>query len=248
MKGTKHSKFLYLNAFLPVLFVFAVMGSTNYKMESDTVNPAGNLSTSTNYSLGDTLGEVGTGTSTSATYGMNAGFWQMQSGYISISVEADQAMSSIGGFSGAISTSTSVWTVITDNTAGYSLFVRAATSPALKSPEDAFFSDYDLGGGAPHYDFSADSNLSVFGFTPEGEDITDFYKDNGLECNSGGSDTVDKCWAGFTTTDQEVSQRATSNHPSGTQTTLKYRAEVGSNKLQDAGSYSAEITVTALML
>jgi hypothetical protein len=248
VKGIKHFKSSYLNAFFPLVFVFAVMGSTNYKIQTDTVNPGGNTSASTNYSLGDTLGEVGTGRSNSTTYAMNAGFWQMQEGYISISVESDQAMGAINGLSGGVSTASSVWTVITDNTAGYTMSVKAATSPALKSAQDAFFSDYVPSGVVPDYSFTVPSNESRFGFSPEGTDILDLFKDNGSVCGTGALDTADKCWKGFTTTDQEVSQRASSNHPAGTNTTLKYRAEIGTSKLQDSGAYSAEITVTALML
>ena len=57
--------------------VAAVMESTNYKLQADSVNIGGGRSSSTNYTLEDTAGEVGTGTSSSTNYQNNAGYQQM---------------------------------------------------------------------------------------------------------------------------------------------------------------------------
>ncbi len=54
--------------------VFA-MSSTNFYIDWDNLNEGGDdVSTSTNYGIRDTLGDLATGTSTSATYGLSAGY------------------------------------------------------------------------------------------------------------------------------------------------------------------------------
>lgn len=52
------------------------MSSTNYKVEIDSVNFGGTRSTSGSYGAEDTLGESATGISSSASYGLSAGYQQ----------------------------------------------------------------------------------------------------------------------------------------------------------------------------
>lgn len=58
--------------------VWAGMSSTNYKIWADSLNLFGNEdSTSTNYALSDTGGELGTGEMSSANYNASIGYWGM---------------------------------------------------------------------------------------------------------------------------------------------------------------------------
>ena len=114
------------------------MQSGTYKIMSDTINIGGQNSSSTNYKLGDTLGETGTGDSNSVNFYLRAGFWQMQESYIAISTPSDLAMTPIGGINGEASEGTISWQVITDNTAGYSMSIKSTTTPALTSGTDSF--------------------------------------------------------------------------------------------------------------
>jgi len=239
---------IFIAVFLcPFAVYSAVMQSNSYKLQSDSINFGGGLSSSTNYTQESTLGEIATGNSTSTSYNLSAGYQAMQSVYISVSDAPDIVMPAIGGISAGSSDSSSSWTVITDDPAGYSLSIVADTVPALKS-SGSFVSDYAPAGADPDFTFSIASNISAFGFTPEGSDIVARYRDNGAVCNTGSSDTADRCWDGFSTTPQIISSGSTSNHPSGASTTVKYRAEVGSDKIQDAGIYTSTITVTAIAL
>jgi hypothetical protein len=231
---------------IPTVIFAAVMQSGNYRIQSDSVNTAGGGADSASYHLEDTTGEIATGVSSSGSYMMNAGFQQMQGNYIAISSVGPTSLPDITTLFSGVSTGSMSWTVTTDSPAGYSLAVKAATAPALKSPLGSF-ADY-APGGTPSFDFTVAAPDSSFGFSPEGADITSTYKDNGSACNTGALDTADKCWEGFSTTDKVVSQSATSNHPSGTATTLKVRAEVGSAKIQESGSYTATLTLTATAL
>jgi len=66
-----------LLSFLSAGYAFAAMKSSNYKIDADTLNSGGNLSSSSNYKEGDTLGESVIGEGSSASYKAKAGFWYM---------------------------------------------------------------------------------------------------------------------------------------------------------------------------
>jgi hypothetical protein len=240
---------LVLAAVVPSDLFAYVMGSSNYRLGSDSVNFGGSENSgSGSYKVSDTLGEVGTGFSSSTSYSMNAGYRQMQSTYISMSLVQSGFVSSVNGLFGGQSEATTSVNVITDNPAGYALYVKANTSPALQGSLGAFFSDYTPSGGVPDLSFTLPSTESRLGFTPEGVDIVQDFKDNSSLCGVGGLDTANACWDGLSTTDKMIAQGATSNQPSGATTTVKYRAAVGSNKIQDSGSYSSTVIYTAVTL
>jgi hypothetical protein len=224
------------------------MQSTTYKIQNDTINFGGGISSSTLYITADSLGEISTGYSSSTTYTDHAGFQQAnQNTYITISAVTDVGLGNIGGLTGGASTGSSTWLVTTNNSAGYTLTVSASTSPALKSAS-AKFLDYAPTGPDPDLNFAVAATSSVFGFTPEGVDVIQRFRDNGSACNAGSGDTVSKCWDGFSTTSKSVATRNSPNHPSGSTTTIRYRAETGSSHIQESGAYAASITVTAIAL
>lgn len=228
-----------------------VASSTNYRIQSDSVNIGGILSTSTSYKVEDTLGEIATGVSTSTNYQLNAGYQQMQEVYLSISAPEDVSMSpSIGGVTGGTGNGSASWTVITDDPAGYSLTIKASTSPAMMSNTVAgeSFANYTPAGADPDFSWSVASADSEFGFSPEGSDIVQKYKDNGSACNAGSGDTSDKCWDSLSTSIKSIAGSSSANHPSGAVTTVKFRAESGSSHIQVNGVYTATTTVTAIAL
>lgn len=245
--------FLFIIFFSYIFFIHGqsmllAMSSTNYGINSDSINSGGlDVSTSENYDLKDTVGEVATGESTSETYKIRAGYRQLQEIYISISSESDEALSSVSGLSGGTGVGSSTWTVITDNPAGYEMNIRSTTSPALQSGPYSF-DDYSPSGVDPDYNFTISTTESAFGFSPEGQDIVQRFKDNGSVCNAGSSDGSMKCWDGFSTTTQTISRSYSPNQPSGTATTIQYSAGIGSSKIQENGDYSTEIIVTAIAL
>lgn len=237
-----------LFSFFPKYLVVAeVMGSSSYRIQSDTVNVGGADSSSTNYNLRDTTGEVATGDSDSASYKLHAGFWQMQIPYLSISSPSDLVMTSIGGIEAEASEGTLSWNVTTDNVAGYTLSIASSTTPALKSAFDSF-ADYAPAGSDPDFDYTNPSSQSSFGFSPEGADVSSRFLDNGSICGTGSSETSSKCWDGLSTTPAVMAVSNTSNNPSGTITTARLRAEKGSDKIQTSGEYTVTIVVTAATL
>lgn len=241
--------FLILTIFSIAIEVLG-MTSTRYMIVTDSINLGGtDNSASVDFLISDTLGEIGTSISSSTRYVVSAGYRTLQSSYISISTVADITIPNIGGLTSIQSTSSGVWLVKTDNLAGYQMSVRSTTYPALKSPEGAYFSDYGpVSPSVPDYQYSVGSNESNFAFSPEGQDISQKYMDNGSGCNTGSFDTSDRCWDGFSTTSKVIVNRSSSNHPDGTNTTIKLRVGIGSNKIQDAGTYTSNIVITAVVL
>jgi len=224
------------------------MQSPNYQIESDSINTGGiDVSTSTNYSLKDTIGEVATGNATSTSYNLYAGYRQMDETSISISGGAPVNLTpSIGGVTGGTATGSTAFTIITDSPAGYTLSIKADTDPSLKSGSYNF-SDYTpASAGTPDYSWLISTSDSEFGFSSEGTDIPQKFKDNGSACNTGSGNIVDKCWYGLSVSDESVASSASSNHPSGTETIVKFQAESGSSHIQEEGEYTASITATAV--
>jgi hypothetical protein len=223
------------------------MSSSTYKIQSDSVNFGGADSTSANYKLGDTIGEIASGDSNSANYYMHAGYQQMQESSIAISSPSDLVMSAMSGLSGGASEGTMSWVVTTDNTAGYNMSIASTTTPALKSAVDSF-ADYTPAGANPDYNFTNLPANSSFGFSPEGTETSSRFKDNGSSCNAGTLENTGKCWDGLSTTPKVMSGSTSSNQPSGSTTTVRFRAESGVDHIQTSGQYNVTVVVTATTL
>lgn len=230
-------------------YVFGeVMTSGSYKIQSDSINFGGTRSASGSYNMEDTAGEIGTGESSSLNYKVKAGYQQMQEVYLAMTAVSNVTLSpNIGGVTGGTADGSASFTVTTDNPAGYFVTIQASSSPALASPLDSF-ADYGATVATPDFTFSIPSTASAFAFTAEGADIVSGFKDNGFSCAVGSIDTVDKCWASLSTSVQTIVNRTSANHPSGTLTTLKFRAQSGSSHIQTAGTYVSTTTVTAISL
>ena len=225
-----------------------VASSSNYIIQSDSINNAGGLSTSTSYRTQDTVGESGVGTSSSPTYQLKGGYQQMQETYIAISAPGNVTMlPNIPSVGGGVADGVAVWTVTTDDPAGYTMNIVSALAPALKSGANSF-ADYAPAGANPDFTFTTAATSANFGFSPEGSDIVQKYKDNGASCNAGALDSGSACWSGLSTTANTIVTRTTPNHPSGTATTVRFRAASGASNTQPAGSYTATATLTVIAL
>lgn len=225
-----------------------VMSSTNYKLESDSVNFGGNRSSSGSYTVEDTLGEIATGISSSTNYTVWAGYQQVSDINIYVVPAGNVSMSpNIPGLTGGSSDGQTTTTVTTDNPAGYAIAMKAQSSPALITSYDSF-ADYAPAGLVPDYTFNNPSSDSSFAFTVEGNDIATRYKNSGLTCGVGSDDDVDACWDGLSTTNRTIVSRNSSNQPVGTVTTIKFHAASGSSHVQEDGVYVATTTITVTSL
>jgi len=240
--------------FFTPLFIFGfgnaaaqVMQSTNYRIQSDSVNLGGGFSSSTNYSLESTGGEVGTGDLSSASYQLKAGYQQMQEVFISLSAGGAVTLSpSIAGITGGTSNGSTTVTVITDSPSGYELTIQSSQSPAMQKGVDTIL-DY-VPSGVTDFTFTTGATNSHFGYSPSGIDIVQRFKDNGASCNVSSGDTLLACWDGLSTSPVTIAQDPTSNHPQGATTTVYFRVGVGGSVGQAPGTYTATTTLTALPL
>jgi hypothetical protein len=229
-----------------------VRTSSNYQLQSDSVNIGGGLSSSTNYTQESTVGEVATGDSDGSTYSLRAGYQQMQEVYLSLTTTGDTALvgdgagGGVGGITGGSATGTTAVNVVTDSPSGYSLTIQASNDPAMQG-ENGTIADYDAG-AEPDFAFTVGAGEAYFGFSPEGSDIVQAFQDSVGACNSAGGDTSLACWDGLDTTETTIAAGAGSNHPSGATTTVQFRLELGTNAGVLAGMYTATATVTALPL
>ncbi|MDD2732000.1 MAG: hypothetical protein PHI53_02275 [Candidatus Pacebacteria bacterium] len=249
-------------SFLCIYPVFGyVMESNNYRIESDSLNVGGgDYQESDNYFIRDTLGEVSTGISETENYKLKAGYRQMTADfYISISSPLDVTMlPNILGMTGGTATGEASWTVLTDNPAGYSMVISASSSPALvgQSQGDSL-SDYTpTNSGTPDFNWSVADDSAEFGFTAEGSDIVKRFKDSAGVCDIDDLDTSNSCWYNFSTSNLTISDSSLPNHPAGTGTTVKFKAQLyNEDGVPNSGSgmlledtYQATITVTAVAL
>lgn len=227
-----------------------VRSSTNYQLQSDSINIGGGLSSSTNFVQESTVGEIATGPSDSSSYSLRAGYQQMQEVFLSLvppsSVLMDPDISGIGGGTSNGSTS---FNVVTDSPSGYQVTITAEDDPAMvRNGGSETIEDYPAT-ATPDFSFTFGSAEALFGITAEGPDIHSTFRDNGALCNVGIGDTIDACWRGLNEQNNIVVARDTdANIPAGATTTLKFRVGVGSTAGVIAGTYVATTTITALPL
>ncbi len=224
-----------------------VMQSTNYRIESDSVNFGGGFSSSTNYVLESTAGEVATGESGSATYNLKAGYQQMTTTFISMTTPSDVTMTPpIPGVSGGTANGSTAVTVTTDSSAGYEMTIEASQSPAMQKGSDTI-ADYVPVGSDPDYAFITGPADAHFGYSPEGVDVANRFKSAGATCGSGTSVSL-TCWDGLSTSPETIIRRTSANTPNGSTTTVNFRVEVGGSAIVTNGVYVATTTLTALSL
>lgn len=171
---------------------------------------------------------------------------------ISITSPADVTMSNMGTAVN-VSTGWAVWNVKTNDPDGYTLGVKATTSPAMRNGVSSF-ADYTEATPATPQAWSV-SNAVEFGFSGLGTDVinvnTDQYAATGqTTCDNGSaSSTVNATlrFLGFETSDQTLASRAATTTTSGVDTRVCFAAEQN-GVYADAGLYQATIVATATAL
>lgn len=243
-----HSLFLTALIFSVVSVGYAqVRSSSNYQIQSDSINVAGGYSSSTNYQQESTVGELATGVSTSSSYTLRAGYQQMQEVFLSLAGVADLTMdTALGGLTGGTSNASGTYTVVTDSPAGYQLTIEAQNAPAMQKGLDSI-ADYQDGGVADTV-FTVGATEALFGYTVDGVDTSQYFLDSAGSCGSGATDSSFTCWTGLDTVAQTVAQGAAANQPGGATTTIHFRVGIGGDAGVIAGEYVATTTITALPL
>jgi hypothetical protein len=229
------------------IYLYA-MQSRNWRIKQDSINFYGGYGESASYKMEDTGGEIGTGWSTSTTYTMHAGYQQMDEDmFISLTMSTSTVLSpSVNGLSGGTATGSNEIIVRTNVSAGYTMEIKASTSPALYRIGSAHgFSDYTTSSTDPDFAWQIENTAGEFGFSIESVDAIQRYLNNGSDtCNqAGGVSTANTCWDSLSTSAKTLSQSSLGDRD-GKTTILNLRAESGSQNVQPSGAYQAELTIT----
>jgi hypothetical protein len=155
--------------------------------------------------------------------------------YISLSNPGDVTLANIVGTGGS-SESSATWTVATNNDNGYKLELTTAGSPALAKGADTFA---DLADGGTPIPWSVAAADSAFGFSAEGSSTPSALW--------GDPDSGSGNYRGFQG-GSPIEVANNGNETAGEDTTVYFKAEVGTSHLQPSGIYSADVTVTATTL
>ncbi|MBC7074453.1 hypothetical protein H5T58_03695, partial [Candidatus Parcubacteria bacterium] len=80
-------------------------------------------------------------------------------------------------------------------------------------------------------------------------DITQRFKDDGSQCNSGNNVSNEKCWVRIPTDPniEMIGNRNTWTSQSGTTITIGIRIQAGSNNFLKSGNYTTTLVATAAM-
>jgi len=225
-----------------------VRSSTNYQLQSDSINVGGGLSDSASYSLESTAGEVATGRSSSTNFSLQAGYQQLGQVFLSLAGVTDVTMApDLPGLTGGTATGSTAFTVTTDSPTGYQVTLQAENAPAMQKEGGVSIANYN-GGDVADFVFTIPAAAAVFGFSPEGMDVADQFLDNTVECGLGSSETAGACWAGVSTTPIVITEATSPNQPTGATTTIQFQVEIANGGGVESGIYTATSTLTALPL
>ena len=150
---------------------------------------------------------------------------------------------------------TTTMVVTTNDTDGYTLKLRATTSPAMRStanPTVDFFSDYSEGAYLVPEAWAEDADGYEFGYSVFGTDTDNVgtpHWDNDGEVSCGSPDaaaiTSNLNWLSASTTQVLAASRTATTTQVGITTTLCVAAEQGSNVFAPSGTYEAKFEATA---
>ena len=162
---------------------------------------------------------------------------------------------SIAGVTGGTSYGTTTVIVTTNDSAGYTMTIKASSSPAMQGDsQGGTISDYAPSvTGIPDYAFTAASaGAHKFGFSVSASTTADLatkFKDNGSStCNTGSADTSGSgsCWMGLSTTATSTMVTSGETTASGSTSSVYFIVSVGSNSGLAEDTYVATATLTAV--
>ena len=166
---------------------------------------------------------------------------------VTISNGADTTMTPNIGVLSDKSVGSSSWSVATNSSTGYTLAVKASTTPALKNGSTDNFADYTEGTpGTPDLWGGVAVGAKEFGYGAYGTDTPTATWGTPSGCGNAGTGVPDAAgkFRGFSTTDATIASRATVTPNSGITTNICFAAQ--QNAVYAAsGTYTATITATA---
>lgn len=162
---------------------------------------------------------------------------------ITISTGSDVTMSPNLGVTSDTSTGSSSWIVKTNHATGYTLGVKASTSPALASGSNSFADYTEATAGTPDL-WTLATGAKEFGYSAYGDDVPDATWGTGSSCGSGATIPTDLKYVGTKITDKVIATRNSVTPTAGITTNICFAA-AQKDVYAPSGTYTATITATA---
>jgi len=171
---------------------------------------------------------------------------------IAIDSPADVTMSRNLSMSNMTAVGTSTWTVTTNNITGYSLTIKATSSPAMQQNATTTIDDYHT--GTPDT-WSVSAGTAKFGYSAYGTDVTTVPTSpwgTGSTCSSAvntHAPSTSLKYLGFTTSTSspEIARRSATTTFAGSATTVCFAVEQNAFYIS-SGTYTATIIATAVTI
>lgn len=159
---------------------------------------------------------------------------------------------SLGGITGGTSNGTTTVIVLTNDNAGYTMTIKASSSPAMQAnSQGTSIPDYtNTSTGVPDYTYSVPSGYE-FGYSVSASTTSDLaqkFLDNGSNtCNTGSTDTNGgaTCWYGLSTTATSTIVRTSETPASGSTSSIYFKLTINSGSFVVEDTYVATTTLTA---
>ena len=173
---------------------------------------------------------------------------------VSFLVEAGDVtmVSSIAGLTGGYATGTTVASVNTNNTTGYTMTLSFSTTTAMPASSTAAINNYTPAvANVPDFQWvnNASGGAAEFGYTVRAStssEVDPSFMSNGTDtCNTGSTESDDRCWLNPSTTPERIIYSSAQN--SNSTTTIKFKVAVPSNPSPalPSATYVATGTLTA---
>jgi hypothetical protein len=164
---------------------------------------------------------------------------------ISITDSANTSMSRNLGVTADTAIATSTWNVKTNNAAGYTLGVRATTTPAMRNATNNIL-DYTPAVAATPETWTV-ANGAEFGFSAFGTDVASGTWGATTNCGAAHVPNATLKYRDFDTTDITIGSRASTTTTAGIDSTVCYAVEQDTFYIP-SGVYQATIVATATAL
>ncbi len=159
---------------------------------------------------------------------------------------------SLGGITGGTSNGTTTVVVLTNDSSGYTMTIKASTSPAMDGETTTgTIADYTPTATAiPDFAYSVPTSAE-FGYTVSASTTSDLaqkFKDDGAStCNTGSADTSGSasCWYGLSTVATSTIFRTTATNASGSTSSIAFKLTINAGSFVPEDSYKATTTLTA---
>ncbi len=183
--------------------------------------------------------------STTPTSTLTFGVTLTVSSELSLTCPSSVSMSAISGLTGGTSFSTADCNVKSNDAAGYLLYVKASSTPAMVSvaSTSVYFDDYRT--STPEFTWTNNTASSSFGISVSSTGAVSAFRSSGSACGGGATSTYSNCFRSLSTSNINVASASAATVSAGVTTTIGFKAEVGATRNQPTGSYTAGITVTA---